>query len=259
MKQMLETMTLVVTGAASGIGRAVVIEAAARGVRNILATDMNEQGLQSLDKEVPGTTRLATIVADLSEAAAAADVATRARGEFGRIDGLVNAAGITTRADFLNGTAEDFDSIFKINTRAPFLLMQEAIRDMRARGGGGTIVNIQSMNAHCGAPELALYAASKGALQTLTKNAANAHLHDRIRVNGINLGWVQTEAEHRMQAQILGQPNDWAERAGRSLPLGRLLEAEEAARLTVHLLSPESAPMTGVCIDLEQKVVGAPG
>ena len=259
MTQLLETMALVVTGAASGIGRAVVIEAATRGVHNILATDMNEQGLQSLVHEVPSTTRLATVVADLSEATAAADIAARAYGEFGRIDGLVNAAGITTRAGFLNGTAEGFDAIFKINTRAPFLLMQEAIRDMRARGDGGTIVNIQSMNAHCGTPELALYAASKGALQTLTKNAANSHLRDGIRVNGINLGWVRTEAEHRMQSKTLGQPDDWAERAGRSLPLGRLLEAEEAARLAVYLLSPESAPMTGVSIDLEQTVVGAPG
>ena len=137
--------------------------------------------------------------------------------------------------------------------------MQAAIADMLGRGAPGTIVNIQSMNAHCGAPDLAIYAATKGALQTLTKNAANAHLADRIRVNGINLGWTVTPAEDRLQAVTLGAGEDWSERAGENLPLGRLLVPEDAARLAIFLLAPESAPLTGVSIDLDQTVLGAPG
>jgi NAD(P)-dependent dehydrogenase (short-subunit alcohol dehydrogenase family) len=83
--------------------------------------------------------------------------------------------------------------------------MAGAIADMRRRGAPGAIVNIQSVNAHCGAPDLAIYAATKGALQTLTKNAAHAHLADRIRVNGINLGWVDTETERHLHAVTLGK------------------------------------------------------
>jgi NAD(P)-dependent dehydrogenase (short-subunit alcohol dehydrogenase family) len=171
---------------------------------------------------------------------------------------LVNAAGLTTRASFRNGTVEVWDELFAVNARAPFLLMQAAIRDMTARGVPGTIVNILSMNAHCGGPDLAIYSATKGALLTLTKNAAHAHMADRIRVNGINLGWTETEAENRMQAETLGQGSDWAARAGAGRPLGRLLQADEAARLAVFLLSDLSAPLSGAVIDLEQWVASAP-
>ena len=75
-----------------------------------------------------------------------------------------------------------------------------AIDSMRKRGEPGAIVNILSINAHCGSPELAVYSATKGALATLTKNAANAHRFDRIRVNGINVGWTDTPAERVMDA-----------------------------------------------------------
>ena len=116
---------------------------------------------------------------------------------FGRIDLLVNAAGLTDRASFLDADLDDWAKLFAVNARAPFFLMQAAIRAMRERGEGGAIVNILSMNAHCGAPDLAVYSASKGALATLTKNAANAHRFDRIRVNGINMGWAPTAGEKR--------------------------------------------------------------
>ncbi|WP_306145802.1 oxidoreductase [Roseibium sp. MMSF_3412] len=258
MTQTLENMTLVVTGAASGIGRAIAVEAARRGARKLVATDIDNDGLAALSAILPDRTELICVTANLANPEAAAMIAERARTGFGGIDGLVNAAGITTRAGFLDGTPQTFDDVFAINTRAPFLLMQQAIRDMRSRAQSGTIVNIQSMNAHCGAPDLAIYSASKGALQTLTKNAANAHIADGIRVNGINLGWVLTEAEHNMQANVLGGGEDWAERVAPTRPLGRLLNAEETANLALYLLSPASAPMTGVNLDFEQSVVGAP-
>ena len=144
-----------------------------------------------------------------------------------------------------------------MNARAPFFLMQGAIAHMRKRGEPGAIVNVLSINAHCGAPELAVYSATKGALLTLTKNAANAYLADRIRVNGLNLGWALTETEHRMQSVTLAQGERWAEAAAKRMPLGRLIEPVEAARHILFMLSDASAPMTGVVTDLEQKVTGA--
>ncbi|RWC97856.1 MAG: SDR family NAD(P)-dependent oxidoreductase, partial [Mesorhizobium sp.] len=84
----------------------------------------------------------------------------------GRIDALVNAAGLTDRASFLDADLDGWASLFAVNARAPFFLMQAAIADMKKRGQGGAIVNILSINAHCGSPELAVYSASKGALAT---------------------------------------------------------------------------------------------
>ena len=258
MTQTLENMVLIITGAASGIGRAIAEHAVARGVEKIVLTDIQAQPLEDVAEQLGQTARVEPVVADLASPQAVAEISRQAKARFGRIDGLVNAAGITTRSSILDGTPELWDRLFAINTRAPFLLMQSSIADMLDRRAPGAIVNIQSMNAHCGHPDLAIYAASKGALQTLTKNAANAHLADRVRVNGINLGWTATDAEHHMQATVLDQGQDWAERVGAALPLGRLLTPHDAAKMAVHLLDPASAPLTGACIDLEQWIAGAP-
>lgn len=245
---------IIVTGAASGIGAAIARLAARSGANALVLTDRDEAGLHKVAAELGD---VATVTADLIDPAAPQAIAAAALTRFGRIDGLVNAAGLTTRAAFTNGTLALWDSLFTVNARAPFFLMQAAIADMLKRKSPGAIVNMQSVNAHCGLPELAIYAASKGALSTLTKNAAHAHMADLIRVNGINLGWVATETEDRLQRQALGP--DWLATASATMPLGRLVAAEEVARLVVYLLSEASIPQSGTVIDLEQKVTGAPG
>jgi NAD(P)-dependent dehydrogenase (short-subunit alcohol dehydrogenase family) len=201
---------------------------------------------------------VAFVEADLADAEAAARVVAAAIARFGRIDGLVNAAGITDRASFLDGTPALWDRLFAVNARAPYFLMQGAIADMRGRRAPGAIVNIASVNAHCGAPDLAIYSATKGALVTLTRNAANAHLADRIRVNAINVGWTLTPSEIVMQTETLGHSRAWLDEVARSRPLGRMLEPAEVARLAVFLLSDASGLMTGAILDLEQRVLGAP-
>ncbi|WP_292075261.1 SDR family oxidoreductase, partial [Mesorhizobium sp.] len=115
-------------------------------------------------------------------------------------------------------------------------------------------VNILSINAHCGSPELAVYSATKGALATLTKNAANAHRFDRIRVNGINVGWTDTPAERVMQAETLGQGPGWLDAANATQPFGRLFSVTDIANLAVFLLSDAAGPMTGTLVDQEQWV-----
>lgn len=247
---------VIVTGAASGIGAAIAAELAAEGVGHLLLTDRDAAGLARVAAGLSAA-ETATVTADLADPAAPAAIAAAAKARFGRIDGLVNAAGITTRGSFVTGKPDDWDQLFTVNAKAGFFLMQAAIADMRARAAAGAIVNILSMNAHCGIAELAIYSGTKGAMQTLTKNAANAHMADRIRVNGINLGWVATEAEHRMQAEVMGRGPDWERDAAAQLPLGRLVTAQECARLAVFLLSDASVPMSGAILDLEQKVAGA--
>jgi NAD(P)-dependent dehydrogenase (short-subunit alcohol dehydrogenase family) len=241
---------IIITGAASGIGAAIARQAVASGADMLVLTDRDGPGLLAIATELGS----ASVQADLLEAAAPGIIAQSALARFGRIDGLVNAAGLTTRASVLDGTMDQWDQLFAINARAAFFLMQAAIRQMTSSKSPGAIVNILSINAHCGIPELGIYSATKGALQTLTRNAASAHLSDRIRVNGINLGWVATETEDRLQSALRGP--DWQAAVAATMPLGRLVTAEEAARLAVFLLSDLSIPLTGSIIDLEQRVIG---
>ena len=248
----IEGKIIVVTGAARGIGAAIARQAEGSGAEALVLTDRDA---------MMGTYACPTerITADLADPAAPDAIATAALKAFGRIDGLVNAAGLTTRGSFGDGDVALWDRLMTVNARAPFFLMAAAIRDMCARSAPGSIVNIQSVNAHCGAPDLAIYSASKGALQTLTKNAAQAHLAERIRVNGINLGWVDTETERHLHEVELGKGPGWLAAKGAGLPLGRHVSAEDAARLAVYLLSDASAPMTGMSVDLEQAVLGVMG
>lgn len=232
---------VIVTGAARGIGAAIASLCAAAGA-DVLSVDRDT---------VPGG-----IVADLSEAEAPARVMAEALARAGHVDALVNAAGITTRASFLDADAARFDALVAVNLRAPFFLMSEMIRHLTGRKAPGAIVNIQSMNAHCGAADLAIYAATKGGLQTLTKNAAQAHMADSIRVNGINLGWVATETERALQDSLHGP--GWLDAQALAMPLGRMVSARECAAQAVWLLSDASAPLSGANIDLEQRVAGAP-
>ena len=248
---------ILVTGAASGIGAAIAKAAAEAGAEGVMLTDKDEAGLARTANDI-SQTQTHLFCADLVDPTAPQHVAHAAIENFGRIDGLVNAAGLTTRGSVSDGSQEVWDDLFAVNARAAFFLMQAAIRDMRARKSAGIIVNILSMNAHCGASNLAVYAATKGALSTLTKNAANAHLSDRIRVNGINLGWVNTPSEHHMQSVTMRRGEFWLEEEEARMPLGHLIKADDAARLAIYLLSDVSAPMTGVALDLEQCVTGAP-
>ncbi len=251
----LDGKAIIVTGAASGIGAAIAALLAQEGVGGLILVDRQGDAMRSLASTL--TVETEVVMADLEDPSAPATIAAAAKARFGRIDGLVNAAGLTTRGSVASGTVEVWDRLFAVNARAAFFLMQAAVADMTARTAPGAIVNILSMNAYCGIPELAIYAGTKGALATLTKNTAHAHMADRIRVNGINLGWVATESERRMQAEDLGRGPDWLAKAQAALPLGRLVTAEECARLAVFLLSDASIPMSGSIIDFEQKVAGA--
>lgn len=251
MQVTLSGKVIVITGAARGIGAAIARQAAASGAEALVLTDRDPM-------PVDWPCKVETVTADLSTADGPPAILAAALARFGRIDGLVNAAGLTARGSFGDADIAFWDRMMAINARAPFFLMAGVIADMKGRKAAGSIVNIQSMNVHGGAPDLGVYAATKAALQVLTKNAAHAHLSDRIRVNGINLGWVDTETERHLHEVTLAKGAGWLAARGAKLPLGRHVSAEEAARTAVWLLSDASSPMTGVSLDLEQAVTGAP-
>ncbi|MCF5021183.1 SDR family oxidoreductase, partial [Pseudomonas lactis] len=196
------------------------------------------------------------VEADLEKVEDCRAIIEAARVHFGTLHGLVNCAGMSDRGTILDTSPELFERLFAVNVRAPFFLMQEALKLMISSGVEGAVVNIQSVTGHGGQSFLSAYAASKGALAILTKNVAFSALRNRIRVNGLNIGWMDTPHEDQIQRQYHGAQDGWLADAERTQPFGRLLKPEEVARSVAFLLSTESGMMTGAVIDLEQGVVG---
>jgi NAD(P)-dependent dehydrogenase (short-subunit alcohol dehydrogenase family) len=244
---------LLVTGATQGVGRAVALEAARSGAAAIILTDRNPQRGDEIVSEILKLgTKTAFVAADLKEQDAPARIISTAINHFGRLDGLVNAAGLSDRGSVAEADTALFDHLFAVNTRAPMFLMQGLIRHLKERKAPGSIVNILSFQAHGASVNMAVYGATKAAMSLLTKNAAFAHRKDRIRICGINLGWTDTPGEREMQAVKLGKGESWLAEAESRMPWGRLIQPEDVARLTLFLLSDASIPMTGALIDQEQ-------
>jgi NAD(P)-dependent dehydrogenase (short-subunit alcohol dehydrogenase family) len=175
---------------------------------------------------------------------------------FGKIDGLVNSAGLTSRGTIENTSVELWDEHFAINVRAPFLLMQGCIMIMKREKIAGSIVNIITQTAHGGQPFLTPYAASKGALMNLTKNVAHSQKFNRIRVNAVMPGWMDTPGEHAIQKEFHKAPDNWLESAEAKQPMGKLIKPVELSGLITYLLSDSSGVITGSVIDYDQNVNG---
>ena len=177
--------------------------------------------------------------------------------KFGAVHILVNAAGYTERGSIWDTTPELWDDMMAINVRAPFILMQDSIKLMCRDDIQGTIVNITSVAAHGGPGFLIPYSTSKAALVTLTKNVAYAVMRYRIRVNAINLGWMDTPGEDYIQRKHHSDGQDWLDAAEARQPFGRLIKTDEAARAIAYLASEESGLMTGTVLEFDQSVIGS--
>ncbi len=247
----------VVTGGTQGLGEATARLFAERGAAGLVICGRSEKRGGRVAAEISASGCSTTFVqADVADVDACRRVVEAAEDEFGRLDTLVNCAGSSERGTVDDTEPELWDRVFAINVRAPFFLLQRAVEIMRAQKIEGTIVNVITVSSHGGAPYLVPYAASKGALATLTRNTANALLRDRIRVNGLNIGWMNTPGEHAIQKRFHDAPEDWLERAAQRQPFGRLLEPEEVARAIAFLASEESGLMTGSIVDFDQTVLG---
>lgn len=254
----LEGRVAVVTGASQGLGEAIARELAARGVAGLLLTGRSRERGEAVAASLKAAGCDARFhVADLSDLAAVREIVPAAERAFGRLDCLVNAAGDTDRGTVFDTSPELYERLMAVNLRAPFFLIQDAAELMRRQGIAGAIVNIQSMSAHGGQPFLSIYSVSKGALATLTRNAAYALLPHRIRVNGLNIGWMSTPGEDAVMRRHHGAQDGWLEQAAAGQPFGRLLDPREVARAVAYLASDESGLMTGSNIDFDQTILGA--
>jgi len=245
-----------VTGATSGIGRGIAEHFASLGARVVVHGRDEARAREVVTSLTRDGHESAAITGDLADVDTCRRVAEFTIDRFGGIDILVNNAASTERGYLADVPVEVWDRIMHVNLRAPFLLLQASIASMRARGGG-SIINIGSINAYIGEPRLGPYAVSKGGLMTLTRNAASTLARDRIRVNQINVGWTLTEGEDRVKRSDRGGA-DWLDAAVATRPFGRLLSPRDVALAAAYFASDDSALVTGTIMDLEQHPVGAP-
>jgi NAD(P)-dependent dehydrogenase (short-subunit alcohol dehydrogenase family) len=246
----------VVTGSTSGIGRGIAEHFAGLGA-NVVVHGLNRDDGNETVRRVKAAGRESEYVeGDLTSEDVCRGLIRFAVERFGGLDILVNNAGDVGRGDVERIPVARWDTIMAVNVRAPFILIQESIAPMRARGGG-SIINIGSLLAYVGEPKLGAYSVSKGALMTLTRNAASLLNRDRIRVNQINVGWTLTEGERRVKREQEGKGEEWIAEAIATRPFGRLLAPLDIAYAAAYFASSESECVTGSVLDLEQYPPGA--
>jgi NAD(P)-dependent dehydrogenase (short-subunit alcohol dehydrogenase family) len=247
----------VVTGSTSGIGRGIAEHFAHLGSDIVVHGLKRDDGLETVRRVQAAGRNADYFAGDLTKEDVCRGLIRFAIERFGGIDILVNNAGDTGRGDLEHIPVAQWDTIMAVNLRAPFILLQETIPTMRARGGG-SVINIGSILAYVGEPKLGAYSVSKGGLMTFTKNAASLLNRDRIRVNQINVGWTLTEGERRVKREQEGKGEEWIAAAIATRPFGRLLAPQDIAYAAAYFASNESECVTGSVLDLEQYPAGAP-
>jgi NAD(P)-dependent dehydrogenase (short-subunit alcohol dehydrogenase family) len=244
----LKDKVILVTGSTTGIGEGMVRLFADQGAK-VMIHGRRRYAAERLASELGGDAACA--VGALEDPRVPENLIEQTVAHFGRIDGLVNNAAVMTRGTIEETDCEAFDLTVAVNLKAPFFLIQSVLPHFR-RQGGGRILNIGSVNAYCGERSQCIYSTCKGALMTLTRNLADAHAAEGIRVNQLNVGWTLTPNERVLKTKE-GLPEDWPTRLPKTFaPAGRLLSPEDVAWAAVYFLSDESALINGAVLDLNQ-------
>jgi NAD(P)-dependent dehydrogenase (short-subunit alcohol dehydrogenase family) len=247
-----------VTGSTQGVGEAVVRRLSSEGAAGIVVCGRNRERGEAVVADLAARGVAAHFVpVELADAGSCKALIAETDAKLGRIDVLVNCAGLTLRGTIVDTTVDLWNDMMNINVRAPFLLMQGAIEIMRREGHGGAIVNVGSVSSYGSVPTLLPYAVSKAGLAVLTKNVAYAVAWDRIRVNCVNAGWMDTPGEDAIQRRFEGGDDNWLEEAEANMPFGQIIKTHEIAALIAFLASDEAGVMTGSVVDYDQSVMGA--
>lgn len=245
----LENKVIIVTGSTTGIGKAIALRCVAEGAHVVLHGLEDDLGREVL-AAIPADKAILHIE-DLTTEGAAQNLIRLARDKFGRLDALVNNAAWVVSSDINSTDIVFLKKVLEVNTIAPFALIQAALPLLEE--SRGCVLNIGSVNAWSGEPNLLAYSISKGALMTMTRNLGDALFREKgVRVNQINPGWVLTEKEIQRKEEQ-GLRKDWyRDLPSTYAPSGRLLTPAELAAAAIYWLSDESGPVSGQVVDLEQ-------
>ncbi len=233
----------IVTGAGSGIGRAIAIRLASEGARVILA-DLDEEAAEEVAEEIDGETLVHR--ANVTKTADVETLVARAVSEWGGLDVMVNNAGVGVAANIVDATEEDYERMMDVCVRGTFLGMKHAVPAIRD-SGGGSVINMSSVAALIGISDRAIYCAAKGAILSMTRAAAVDHVGDGVRVNCIAPGTVETPWIDRITSGY-DDPEDARKNMQARQPHGRFVQPEEIAAMAAYLASDESASVIGACM-----------
>ena len=244
----LKDKVVLVTGSTTGIGEGIVRRFVAEGAK-VIVHGRNAERARVLCDEL-GDENAVFCQGDLGEAGYPEQLAKDALAAFGRMDGLVNNAGLVTRAMLADTDAAFFDRLMAVNARAPMLLIRALLPALKE--SEGSVLNIGSILAWCGVEKLLAYSMSKGALMTMTRNLADAFGPHRVRVNQLNVGWTLTDNEYEVMIQD-GLPENWPDNLPpHAAPSGRILSPPDIAAAAVYWVGDESAPVSGTVAEMEQ-------
>lgn len=258
MANRLQDRIVLVTGSTTGVGEATARLCVQEGAR-VMIHGLEQELAEAVCAEL-GAENTGYLIADIGEAENCARLVATTVERFGGLDAVVNNAASVARSNLESTDAAFFDRMIGINLRAPVLILKAALPEFRKRGGG-TVVNIGSINGLAGGANLLDYSISKGGLATMTRNLANALATERVRVNQLNLGWVASRNEIALQIREGGMPEDWRGSVPTYVaPRGYILQPHEVAAHVVFWLSDDSAPANGVVYELDQySFIGRPG
>jgi NAD(P)-dependent dehydrogenase (short-subunit alcohol dehydrogenase family) len=232
-------LSVIITGAASGIGAATAASLLGQGA-NVLAADRDDERLSALAAPTGSAGRLVCLTADVADAAELDRVAAAGDRAFGRLDGFVANAGITRAGTAEEMDLETWDAVQRVNLRSVFLAARVALPRMRA-AGGGSFVAVASQVGLVGMPRNVAYCAAKGGVINLVRALAADHAHEGIRCNCVCPGPIDTP----MQTEGLRQSGDTLDAIVSRVPLGRMGRPEEIAAAIAFLISPASSFVVG--------------
>lgn len=244
MTGVLEGKVIWVTGAGKGLGRAMALRASQEGAA-VAATSRTASDLEQLVAESDAAGPIYAYPGSVASSSDVDSIRDAILDRHGRLDGLVNNAGISpTFVRSERAEDADFDQVLSVNVAGSFKCSRAAGQAMLTHGGG-SVVNISSVHAQVGFERIAAYAASKGAVEALTKSLAVEWADRGVRVNCVAPGYYRTELSDGLL------DSTWGEKIVRSIPLGRTGEAEELAAAVTFLLSDQSSYMTGTTMTVD--------